>query len=39
MKVRCLLIVVVVLFVAGALVSSTHAAIDPKTIVGQSDGI
>jgi hypothetical protein len=34
MKVRCLLIVVAVMFVAGALASSTHAAIDPKTIVG-----
>jgi hypothetical protein len=34
MKVRCLLMVVVVLFVAGALASSTHAAIDPKTVVG-----
>jgi len=34
MKVRFLLIGVVVLFVAGAFASSTHAAIDPKTIVG-----
>ena len=34
MKVRFLLIGVVVLFVAGVLANSTHAAIDPKTIVG-----
>jgi len=34
MKVRYLLFGVVVLFVAGVLANSTHAAIDPKTIVG-----
>jgi hypothetical protein len=34
MKVRSLLVVVVVLFVAGVLASSTHAALDPKTVVG-----
>jgi hypothetical protein len=34
MKARCLLIGLVVLFVGGMLANSTHAAIDPKTIVG-----
>jgi hypothetical protein len=34
MKVKCLLIGVVVLFVAGVLTASTYAKIDPKTIVG-----
>ncbi|MDQ1327048.1 MAG: hypothetical protein QG641_328 [Candidatus Poribacteria bacterium] len=34
MKVRCLLIAVVIMFVAGVLASSTHAAVDPKTVVG-----
>ncbi len=34
MKVKCLLIGIVVLFVAGALANSSHARIDPKTIAG-----
>jgi len=34
MKVRCLLMGVAVLFVAGAFASSTYAGIDPETIVG-----
>jgi len=34
MKVRCFLIGVAILFVAGVLASSTYAAIDPENIVG-----
>jgi hypothetical protein len=34
MKVRCLLIGVVVLFVAGVLTASSYAKIDPKTVAG-----
>lgn len=34
MKVKCLLIVAVVLFIAGVLTTQSHAKIDPDTIVG-----
>jgi hypothetical protein len=34
MKVRCLLIGVVIIFVAGVLTASSYAKIDPKTCVG-----
>jgi len=34
MKVKCLLMVVVVLFIAGMLTTQSYAKIDPDTIVG-----